>query len=190
MDVDGDLYWSPGKWVADQTQNDYRSLRPGAKNHWVYGRAAFSFLKKISHSLLFNFKLRGQLASTNLIATEQLGIGGYDTVRGYEEREVNTDNGIIANAELRISPPFHLLKRKQTHDVLQCVAFLDYGYGKNHQTIPGGPNHQWLLGMGPGLRYTIEPYLTARIDWGIKLHHSLQFTNQKNFIYFSVIGSY
>ena len=43
----------------------------------------------------FSWDLRalGQISDQNLIASEQLGLGGYTTARGYEEREANVDQG-------------------------------------------------------------------------------------------------
>lgn len=191
LDFNTDVYWSPGTWLADQSNADYRSLRPGAKKNWVYANAKFSYLQKLnSFGLLLNLMLRGQISDQNLLPSEQLGIGGFDTVRGYEEREINKDNGVIANGEFRIPIPFHFVNTKKVHDVFQALVFVDYGWGRNHSDILGQPKQEWLLGAGPGLRYTIEPYFTARLDWGIKLHHNPVFTGQHSFVYFSVVGSY
>lgn len=47
--------------------------------------------------MAFEARFRGQLASTNLLPSEQMGLGGYNSVRGYLERQVNVDNGLIVN---------------------------------------------------------------------------------------------
>lgn len=46
---------------------------------------------------------QGQIASRNLLSSEQLGLGGLYTVRGYDERILNTDNGLFLSGELALS---------------------------------------------------------------------------------------
>jgi hypothetical protein len=29
---------------------------------------------------------------------------------------------------------------------------------------------EWLLGIGPGIRYEFNPYISARFDFGFKFH--------------------
>lgn len=193
LDFNGDLYWSPGKWVADQTDAAYNSLRPGAKNHWVYFRGAFVYLQRLPKSFSLSLTARGQVSSHPLIPSEQFGLGGYDTVRGYDQREVNKDDAIYLSGEAR-TPPFALLKRIKSQwkvpDALQFLAFLDYGWGIDIDTLPGGKKSNYLLGAGPGLRYTIEPYLTVRLDWGIKLHKEASYGGGNTMVHFNVTASY
>jgi len=53
---------------------------------------------------------------------------------------------------------------------LVLLAFLDYGVGRNHNLEPAEKAVNWMLGVGPGLRYAIDSYLSLRVDWGFKLH--------------------
>ena len=193
LDFDGDIYWSPGQWLADQTNNDYESLRPDAKNHWVYFRGSFVYLQRLPKSFSLSLLARGQISSQNLLPSEQFGLGGYDTVRGYDQREVNKDGAILLSAEAR-SPALPLLKYIKSQwkipDRIQFLIFLDYGWGANHNALPGEPKSEYLLGTGPGIRYTIEPYLSARLDWGIKLHKKAQYGGGNTMINFAIIASY
>ncbi len=194
IDYDMELYWSPGKWLPDQTNSDFSSLRPGAKNHWVYGRAAFTYSQQMFRGFWWFSMLRGQLSGDNLIPSEQLGIGGYDTVRGYAERELNKDSGFISNIEIR-SPSMRLFFRKRTEsgrakDGLQFLGFFDYGIGGNHHRILNEPRTQFLMGAGPGIRYTMNDWFTGRFDWGFKLHKEKHFLGGNNMVYFQVVASY
>lgn len=130
---------------------------------------------------------KGQISSQNLLPSEQFGLGGYDTVRGYDQREVNKDGAILASAEAR-SPALPVVK--PWNDAVQFLIFLDYGWGSDHNAIPGQRKTDYLLGTGPGIRYTIEPYLTARLDWGIKLHKKANFGGGNTMIHFNITASY
>lgn len=189
LDWSADLYWSPGRMIADQTNADYDSLRPGAVNKYVYGAASIRLLQWMPKDFSILYWLRGQLASNNLLPSEQIGIGGFSTVRGYEERQLNTDAGFIFNTELRT--PFLPLfpkswGRKGYSEGLQFLVFLDYGYGRNHTPIPDEGKHQFLLGAGPGARYNIDPWIYARIDWGFKWHSSDLFAFGGSMVHFGV----
>ncbi len=193
IEFDIDLFWSPGKMVADQSNKDFEGLRPGGKNHWVYTRGSFDIIQKLPQDCSISVLLRGQWSSQNLLPSEQFGLGGFDTVRGYEERQLSTDNAVLGSVEFRTAG-YHLMKHtrklKKVQDALQFLAFFDYGYGRNHTPIPGEWKHQYLMGAGPGVRYVIDPYLSLRFDWGFKLHNHEGFGFGESMLHFGVIASY
>lgn len=193
LDFNGNAYWSPGKWLADQTNAAYESLRPGAKNHWFYFQGSFVYLQRLPKSFSFSLTARGQFSSEPLLPSEQFGLGGYDTVRGYDQREVNKDDALFLSGEAR-SPALSILRKVKPSwklaDALQFLVFLDYGWGIDIDTLPGEKKSNYLLGTGPGLRYTIEPYLTVRFDWGIKLHKEAGYGGGNTMIHFNITASY
>ena len=193
LDFNGDAYWSPGKWLADQTNAAYESLRPGAKNHWFYFRGSFVYLQRLPKSFSLSLMARGQVSSEPLLPSEQFGLGGYDTVRGYDQREVNKDDAVFLSGEAR-SPALSILRKINPKwklaDALQFLVFLDYGWGIDIDALPGGKKSSYLLGIGPGLRYTIEPYFTLRFDWGIKLHKEAEYDGGNTMIHFNITASY
>ncbi len=183
-----DIFWSPGKILPHQSNEDFENLRPGAKNRYVYGRATLGDVYNFPSDFSISALLRGQLASQNLLPSEQYGLGGFNTVRGYNEREVNVDNAFIFNFELR-SFPVHLLK-KSIGDELIILGFVDYAVGGNHKTFHDEKHSTFLLGAGPGLRYTINPYLSVRVDWGFKLHKTQFDDPDMSKVHFGFILSY
>lgn len=167
-------FWSPGKWISDQTNADYQSLRPFANNQYVYARTALTLIWKFYKQWTLHHYLRGQLANINLLPSEEYGVGGYNTVRGYKERIVNGDNAFIWNLEIR-TPPVSILNLlagwKKFHDAFQFLAFYDYGLAGVKETAPFQPKTEYLMSLGPGIRYNVIPYLTFRADWGFQLHN-------------------
>lgn len=193
LDFKGTFFWSPGRWLADQTNADYASLRPGAENKWLYFRGYLYYLQRLGSSFSLSIRLTGQGATEPLLPSEQMGLGGYDTVRGYEERVYNVDNAVVLNVETR-SPGLPIakwMKRSFTvPDALQFLVFCDAAWGENLISIPGTPKFNYLIGVGPGVRYTLEPYLTARLDWGVRLHEKAFLGSNWNRFHFNITASY
>jgi hemolysin activation/secretion protein len=123
-----------------------------------------------------------QLGDAPLLSQEQFSLGGQDSIRGYRQDALLTDNGALLSAELRI-PLFRV-----AHDgVVQIVPFVDVGKGWNS----GEPNppSSLIAGTGVGLLWRQGNNFTARLDWGLPLVpvQSQERTWQENGIYFSVI---
>lgn len=182
-------FWSPGKWIGDQQNRDFAGLHPGAKNHYVYGRLTLADTWKFTHGYSLLTQFRGQVSNQNLVPSEQFGLGGYNTVRGYEEREVNYDDAICFNIELRFPSTRLLWFMKNPKDDLQFLAFFDYGTGRNAFQEFDEPQWQHLIGIGPGFRYKINKYLSMRLDWGFKLHKT-EFSHIGSKVHVGVIASY
>ena len=116
--------------------------------------------------------MRGQVATENLLPSEQYGLGGFDTVRGYKEREINFDDIIIYNFEIYlpyISFSKLLGKSKKPIDKLEFLGFIDAGYGWENNHAAGITKSKGMYSIGPGVRYSIAPYLTCKLDWGFQL---------------------
>ncbi|NGX56763.1 MAG: hypothetical protein K1060chlam5_01009 [Candidatus Anoxychlamydiales bacterium] len=187
-----DIYFSPFEWLPDQSNANFNSLRTDAKNQYLYARLYFSNLIKFPNKMLFSFTFRGQLSNENLLPSEMLGVGGYDSVRGYYERDLNGDGGIIINIEFR-SPSYSLLKNlkyKNAKDGLQFIAFFDYGLSEIHKTLLQEHKTEYIFGFGPGLRYVLDPYFSTRLDWGFKGKHNPSFGGGSSLVHFSVNLNY
>jgi hemolysin activation/secretion protein len=165
------LYYSPGSWGGNNNDVAFDASHPGATSDYVYDTVS---LQRITHlPENFSLLLRGtlQLSNGNLTPSEQMGFGGYDTVRGYDEREVNADEGFVFTTELR-SPPISLgqiFNFPAFQDQLQLLAFWDTGEAYNHTLLPGEPSEIGLSSVGGGARYTINTYVSVRFDYGFQL---------------------
>jgi hemolysin activation/secretion protein len=169
--INESLYVSPGSWGGNNNDLAFNGAHTDATSNYVYNTLILERLTKLPED--WSLILRGtlQTSNANLAPSEQLGFGGYDTVRGYDEREVNTDDGFIFTTELRTPAislgdlfNFHPLK-----DQLQFLGFWDYGDGNNHIQLPGEPSEIPLSSVGVGLRYTINTYLSVRYDYAFQL---------------------
>lgn len=105
-----------------------------------------------------------QLASEPILALEQFSLGGKDSVRGYQQNLLLTDNAWFISAEARLP----IWQVSQVSGVLQIIPFVDLGIGWNNGEFPD-PDSNFLASTGVGLQWQMEEKLTARFDWGIPL---------------------
>ncbi|PTY01039.1 hypothetical protein DB346_15665 [Verrucomicrobia bacterium LW23] len=159
---------SPGNLTDNSNNVQYNETRAGAEAEFAYAKFNLARNQRLPWNFSFIANATWQVASGNLVQIEQLGLGGYNTVRGYDEREANGDEGWILNLELRTPPisPLRLAGVTSVKDQLQFLAFMDMGGVSNVALLPGEDPHIDERSAGVGVRYTINPYLSFRFDYG------------------------
>lgn len=182
-----EVLFSPAEWLPHQSESDYDQLRIGAKTRYLYSRLAAGDVIDLPGKFEFAALLRLQASTDPLLPSEQFGLGGYDTVRGYLERIFLADDALCANVEVR-SPKISIMPKVKNE--LRFIAFLDYARGWNLKDSPSEGRNATLLGVGPGLRYQVLPYFTARLDYGFNLHEVEFDPNRFGRWHFSSILSY
>lgn len=127
-----------------------------------------------------------QLTGDALIPVEQFSVGGSDTVRGYRQDYLLTDNGAVISAESRLP----ILRVPQVAGLLQVAPFIDLGTGWNNARSNPDPN--FIVGIGLGLLWTMGSNFSARLDYGFPLVtvEGDKRTWQENGIYFKVNYSF
>ena len=165
-------YVSPGDIFPHQSKADYRTLRPFAESKYAYVRGAIIPIFILPHRNEIVLRSEFQWDNRNLLSSEQLGLGGLDTVRGYDQRILNTDNGLFLSGEFRTLPfcPFTSSEDNDRNERLQLLGFVDYGLGTNHKPISGEQNFFYLLSTGVGLRYHYDYNISIRVNWGYPIH--------------------
>ena len=165
-----EAYYAPGGWTEYNNDTDFNNLRTDAKASYFYARLNAERLTRLPYG--FSWVLAGWLqgATERLLPSEELALGGYNTVRGYDERVVSGDNGWIVNNELRTPPlsPGDLLHMPYLRDELQFLAFFDYGAVRVIDAVPadGADPNKTLYSVGMGFRYTVRKNLSVRFDYG------------------------
>lgn len=172
--VSATLAASPGRLTSGNHRSDYRAARSFARPDYLYGRFEVERRQNLARGLTWAARGTAQIASANLLGSEQLGLGGWSNLRGYEEREANGDNGFMLVNELRgrSRPLAHRLGFDGVGDRFEPLAFLDYGVVSNHERLPGEPRRLDLASAGVGFRYGIGSALTVRFDYGWQLKDS------------------
>ena len=168
------LVVSPGGLSAGNHTAAFQAARARAQPDYVYVRLEGERLTKLPAQFSWVTRGTAQLASANLLGSEQLGLGGAGTLRGYEEREANGDNGFMLSNELhgpplRMSDPFG---REHLPSRLDPLVFFDYGIVSSQDRLPGEPKRLELASAGLGFRYNIGGNLSLRADYGWQLKSS------------------
>ena len=163
-------FYSPGGLGSLNDTDTYHEIVPNADPDYGYGKLSVKrgFILPLNFSLTGAFN--GQITTSNLMPTEQFGLGGYNTVRGYDERVANGDNAWVFNVEFR-TPPGSVAKlfdNQEIEDRLQFLGFWDYGFVGFSNPSPGQQS-TYLMGVGPGLRYNIDRFVSVQLDWGFQL---------------------
>lgn len=187
-----EVFWSPGGIGGQDNDAAYDLARAGAEANYIYFRGNIERETRLWKDFSWVSRLEGQVSGDLLLSSEQLGVGGFDTVRGYEEREANGDYGLVFRNELR-TPAVGILNamgvRKVT-DELQLLAFIDYGVAFVRDTPAGEQSRFNLLGVGPGLRYQIGPYLNLEYAYGFRLAAGDREIDETGHHHFRVVASF
>lgn len=164
--------FSPGGFTPHNRSGDFRTSRADSRARYAYGKLELNRTTHLPAEFMLVNLLTLQQSDANLLPSEQLGFGGFDSIRGYDTRVFNSDSGFIVTAEIR-SPGLRGLSALPAvegfPDKWQMLAFVDYGAGRNHLRLPGERAETKLLGVGPGLRYTVSSHVSFRADYGWQL---------------------
>ncbi len=164
-------YYSPGHITSRQGKKDYEKARAGTDPEYGYGQLELERVWQLPWKMSLVNRFTGQFSTDRLPVSEQLGFGGYTTIRGYDDREVNADQGVMTTLELR-SPDFVLGRfdrQGRLENRVQFLAFWDYGNAINHTRLPGEDKSIQLQSVGAGVRYRMGSNLSVRLDYGFRL---------------------
>ena len=187
-----EVYANPSGITDKNEKSDYEQFRYGASPLYAYLKVAHSFARKMEGGWWLSYDLSGQVASKNLLPSEQFNLTGYDAVRGFEERVLIVDNAALFDLVFETPhwSPAKWCGAKRAVDDLYFLSFFDCGFGCNHQRAPGEKKFKSLGSVGPGVRYQFSRYATARLDYGFQLWHKGFYNPSHSRYNFGVIISY
>jgi len=169
--------FSFGVGAFDATTND-----SAPDSRFLAWRGQVQWVRVLRRDTLLLLRGDVQLSDRSLLALEQIGLGGQETIRGYRQDVLLTDNSALASAEFRF--PIYRMPRQQ--GLLQIIPFVDVGAGWNSGRV--NPSSNVLVSTGVGLQWRMGDRLLTRLDWGIPLIEvdSRKRTWQENGFYFSI----
>lgn len=146
-------------------------------------RGQGQYVRRLGQSSLLVLRSDLQFAGSSLVPLEQFSVGGIQSVRGYRQDALLTDNGFFSSTEIRL-PLYQTQSRQST---LSLAPFFDLGVGWNDDS-DNNPEENFLLGLGLGLQWQMGNSFNARLDYGIPLTdvQDNDDTLQEDGIYFSV----
>jgi hemolysin activation/secretion protein len=113
-------------------------------------------------------RFTGQYTSDELLPAAQFGIGGMDSVRGFNERQFIGDRGYSGTVEV-YSPDFG--DRFEVNGVrARLLAFYDYGRVWTINPEVFEPRTTGISSAGPGIRIGYKSNLSLRFDYGFVIN--------------------
>ncbi len=149
-------------------------------------RGQAQYVRLLAPETLLFLRCDLQLVDRPLLSQEQISFGGQETLRGFRQDSVSTDNGLLLSAELRIP----VMRVPEISGLLQVVPFFDFGEAWNYNASTN-PDPSTLASLGLGLRFQMSDRLTMRLDWGIPLSRITgdKQTLQERGLYFSLVAN-
>jgi len=155
---------------GDGSQNTFCAVRsdglgncaPARYQIYRYGASAQQLLPQ---DLLLRAVLNGQYSNDPLVPGEQFGMGGWNSVRGFYEREVASDVGNQASLELYSPDVGKWIGEKWR---ARGLVFFDWAQGHDNSPKISGKNG--LSSAGIGIRVTRDRDVSFRIDYASVLN--------------------
>jgi hemolysin activation/secretion protein len=149
----------------------FEAARPGARRHYAVSRFVGFAEKALPAGFSVNGRLELQYSPHALITGEKFGLGGAGSVRGYSERELAGDIGLLvrfeaATAALELTDAYRL----------RPYLFLDHGAVMNHRDMPcrdADETRCALTAAGIGARLGLGKKATASVDVGRALERGI-----------------
>ena len=150
---------------------DFRASRAAATDRYTVARYGLNVLAQLPADWQARAAFSGQYTSNALVAGEQFGIGGPDSVRGYLPRELANDRGYSTQLELYTPDVAKRVRLSDSHR-LRLLAFMDSGTLQRNLPAPGENVHGSISSLGAGIRWSYGRNVSMRLD----LAHVLQGT--------------
>jgi hemolysin activation/secretion protein len=186
-------YLSPGDWTDNNTDVAFQGSRARADADYIYERASLERVTRLPYDFSWIVKATQQWSptDTSLLGSEQLGFGGFNTVRGFDERDANGDQGYMFSTEIRTpSRSIAGYWMENARDMVQLLGFWDYGVAQNNNLLPGEDPNVVLMSAGPGIRVSWNPYFSMRADYGFQLKDDSNNARFSSRLHLGVLLSY
>jgi hemolysin activation/secretion protein len=188
------ITFSPGNIDAKNTDasfqpgyigNVYHVGRLGARARYATLSLSVQRLLKLSKGWEFFARANAQIASGNLVANEQLTVGGANTVRGFNPNVLSGEFGYVLNADLQSPVWTHTLSflpKNSNRLTARGTIFYDAAqvfYKQHFPTVNGfGQQVGWdddvlrpIASTGVGLRLSIAKNFSLNFDYGWQVTH-------------------
>ena len=141
----------------------FEASRPGGRPGYSIWRYGLTHLRSFAGDWQARINVAGQYTSDLLVAGEQFGLGGANSVRGFGERQFANDYGVSANFEVYTPDLASWLKIDSTNK-LRFLAFYDIGHLVRNEPLRNDTARTTAKGSGIGMRYTRGNNFSVKLD--------------------------
>ncbi|MDF1823733.1 MAG: ShlB/FhaC/HecB family hemolysin secretion/activation protein [Verrucomicrobiales bacterium] len=161
-------FYSPGGLNGHNSDFTFQQSRALSSADYFYGTGSIEHQRRLRDDWSARMKVTGQISNSNLQASEQLGAGGYDTVRGFDQRVARGDHGFWTTFEL-YTPELsfgRIFDWENETDSLRFLGFFDAASLGNDELLVGEPSSSQIGSVGMGLRWNYSDWFKFRLDYG------------------------
>jgi hemolysin activation/secretion protein len=197
-------------WTADKSQtdlsiglefglsafgSDYAAFFNKAANAapgYSIARASVSRQQDLPYGMQAYASVTGQLSNDSLVSSEQLPMGGADSIRGYLEAETIGDTGAYLQSELR-SPDLKKYINKYLGGSLRSLrfhTFYDGGVVSVNYAAEGTHSQYGLQSAGIGARVNLWGYLNGVLQDATTLNRGPDTPPGTNRVLFRLYGEF
>lgn len=141
----------------------FDASRPGGRPAYTLWRYGLTYLRSLAGDWQGRVNVAGQYTRDLLVAGEQFGLGGANSIRGFSERQFANDYGVLANFEI-YTPDLGPLLKLGGDTKLRLLAFYDTGHLVRNQPLRNDTARTTASGSGAGMRLTHGNNLSIRLD--------------------------
>lgn len=145
-------------WGDNNNEDAYRLTRNAAEDDFQVLRFAINASAPLPNGFSVRTAFDSQVTGQALITGEQFGLGGANSVRGFEERALTGDSGLQGTLEVS-TPSYEALRG------LRMIGFLDTGYRHVNDPAPGQNTDDMIASMGFGFRWRYQDKVGFALDW-------------------------
>ncbi len=177
MDSMGQTTFSPDvtfgtkNFMGATSKNNPDASREKTGGAFVKYCQTFSRYQRMPWESYMQIRSQLQIASQTLPTTEQIQLGGANSVRGYPEGDYLADTGGSVSVDwffpLYFIPPNWQFKYSSTnvrHQV-EPLIFFDVGRGKLKRTLRGELRDKYLAGVGTGVKVHFNNNMFLLLEW-------------------------
>jgi hemolysin activation/secretion protein len=151
-------------------------------------RAGVTREQDLPYDLQLWGSLQGQMSNEPLVSSEQFGLGGVDSVRGYLEAETLGDYGVTLQSEFR-GPDIRKWVRGPVHS-WRFHLFADTGVINLRDATVGQRTTNGLSSVGVGTRVNLWGYLNGAVQDAQTLNNGPDTKAGTNRVLFRVFGEF
>ena len=144
----------------------FEASRLGGRPGYLIGRYGISHNRAFANDWQMRAAFNGQATRDRLVAGEQFGIGGIDSVRGFIEREIVNDHGYRGTIE-GYTPDLAGLTNWLSGFRMRGVLFYDFGRVTRMEPLPSEPFRHSIASAGFGVRLSRGTNLSLRLDYAV-----------------------
>jgi len=160
--------------------DEFQNKRAGATGNYIYATAGVERRQRLTKGVSLFGKVDGQIADQPLVNNEQFAAGGVNSVRGYKEAEILSDNA------------FHGTFEVYTPSLSKKVPVVPYGFYdcawlSRREALAGEMDNKFIQGIGLGVQGAFfKGNVEYKLDWGMALEDTDNTDAGDHQLYFKV----